>query len=142
MIQEFLFACLYIFSKREPENIVNFWGFAIKSSTFPWVLLGVSLLTGQDIFKILAGYAVGHLYEFLKYILPEQFGYRILDTPQWFRSLVNWIAAQISNVKGDNRPQQQANFIRGMHGQDAAEEFKNADNFRAFRGRGMRLGGE
>lgn len=139
MINEFLFTFMYVYCKREPDNIVNFWGFAIKTSNFPWVLLGVSLITGQDIFKILAGYAVGHLYDFLKYTLPDAFGYQLLETPNWFRRLVNWIAEKVSHI--NYRPQGQANNVRNVRGNDAAEEFRNARQFQAFRGQGMRLGG-
>ena len=133
---------MYILCKREPDNIVNFWGFAIKMKNFPWVLLGFSLLTGNDIFKILSGYAVGHLYEFLKYILPDQYGYKILDTPNWFRRVVNWVARQIISYQAAP-PQRQWNNVRNMREADPAEEFRNAPGgFAAFRGRGQRLGGE
>ena len=139
LIHEFLYALLYIVCKREPDNIVNFWGFKIKMSTFPWVLLGLSLITGQDIFKVLAGYAVGHTYEFLKFTLKDTYGYKILDTPLWFVNFVNWVAQKLFQVY--NRPQRQANNIRDIN-RDPAEDFKQAERFNAFRGAGVRLGGE
>lgn len=122
-----------------PDGIVNFWGFAIKTGYLPWVLLGITLITGQDMLKILAGYAVGHLYEFLKIILPEHYGYNLLFTPNWFKRIVNWIAAQILSYT--NPPQRQMNNVRNL-GEDPANEFNNAPAFAAFRGRGVRLGGE
>lgn len=126
--------------KREPENIVNFWGFAIKMSMFPWVLLGLTVFTGQDFFKVIVGYAVGHVYEFLKFSLPDTFGHRILETPKWFISLVNWINNKISGKIQQNR---QMNNIRNVRGEDdPAQEFNNADRFRAFGGAGARVGGE
>jgi hypothetical protein len=139
LINEFLYALMYIICKREPENIVNFWGFKIKMSMFPWVLLGLSVVTGQDIFKVLSGYAVGHLYEFLKFTLKDTYGYKILDTPDWFKRVVNWIASKLFQI--NNKPQRMANNIRDVN-RDPAQEFNNADRFNAFRGAGVRLGGE
>mmetsp|Transcript_5456 Transcript_5456/g.6203 ORF Transcript_5456/g.6203 Transcript_5456/m.6203 type:complete len:242 (-) Transcript_5456:5-730(-) len=142
LTQEFLFTMLYIFCKREPENIVNFWGFAIKTGNFPWVLLGFSLLIGNDIFKILAGYAIGHLYMYLKYILPDHYGYKLMETPLWFKKVVNWVAGKIAGYQAV-RPQRQWNNVRDLNNQDPAEEFNNAQGgFAAFGGRGVRLGGE
>lgn len=143
MAQEFLFAFLYIFCKRQPDNIISFWGFKFKTSTFPWVLLAFSLLTGSNIFKILAGYAVGHLYEFLKHILPKEHGYDLLFTPLWFKKVVNWIAGKIISFQAPP-PQRQWNNVRDLNQDDPGQEFQNArqDGFAAFRGRGVRLGGE
>lgn len=131
---------MYVYCKREPDGIVNLWGFAIKTSNLPWVLLGLGVITGQNILQNLAGYAVGHLYDFLKYILPDTFGYNILETPNWFKSVVDFIHSMVTTVK-DRAPQPQTNNVRNLNN-DAGEEFNNAPRFRAFRGPGMRLGGD
>ena len=137
--QEFLYALLYIACKREPDSIVNFWGFAIKMSNFPWVLIIFSILIGQDILRLLSGYAAGHLYEFLKFILKDTYGYRILDTPAWFQRFCFWTHWKINEYSGQPQPRAQLNNMRNPNN-DPAQEFHNA-NFRAFRGGGVRLGG-
>uniref|UniRef100_A0A7S3JMZ5 Derlin n=1 Tax=Euplotes harpa TaxID=151035 RepID=A0A7S3JMZ5_9SPIT len=138
---EFLLTFLYVFSKREPNNIVNFWGFQIKLRNFIWVLMVLSLIMGQDIMKSVVGYLVGHLYVFLKFYLPETPEYRknLLETPRWFVKLVNWINFKITGR--DNRPRPQMNNVRNVNNEPAAPA-EGSSNYSAFRGRGMRLGGD
>jgi hypothetical protein len=128
-----------VFCKRQPDGQVNIWGFAIKTGNLPWVLLFMSLITGSDMIKILTGYAIGHLYEFLKTILPETYGYDLLFTPNWFKRIFSWVAGQILSYT--NPPQRQMNNVRNMN-EDPGQQFNNAGAFAAFRGRGVRIGGE
>lgn len=79
--QPFVFALMYIWCKLEPDQQISLWGFPVKSSNLPWVLVLLSVLTGGDPFKDLIGIAAGHTYIFLKMILPNSHGYNLLKTP-------------------------------------------------------------
>mmetsp|Transcript_32656 Transcript_32656/g.32017 ORF Transcript_32656/g.32017 Transcript_32656/m.32017 type:complete len:104 (+) Transcript_32656:462-773(+) len=100
-----------------------------------------SMITGGSIFEILAGYAIGHLYEFLTQILPKEHGYDLLQTPTWFKRFVNWVDNFLF-VHKQPAGQRQANNIRNLNRDDPGQEFNNANRFGAFRGRGVRIGGE
>ena len=97
-------------------------------------MLGITLITGGDITRILSAYAVGHLYIFITVILPEQ-GTRknYLETPNWFKKIVDWVAVNVANVNLRPARQNMANNVRDP---------QNNNNFRAFRGAGMRIGGD
>jgi len=81
----------YVWCKLEPDAMVSLWGCPIKASNLPWVLLGLSLLTGGDPFKDLIGIAAGHTFIYLKLILPQSHGYNMLTTPRWCENLVKRI---------------------------------------------------
>lgn len=146
LIHEFLFSWLYVFSKREPENVVNFWGFPIKLKHFPWVLLVLQVLMGASLVSGLAAFMVGHLYIFLKFILPDEPKYRhdVLKTPRFFKNMVDWIALNVFKI--DNRPARQMNNIRIVH-RDSSNDTRpsstsSRSSYSAFRCQGVRLGGE
>ena len=61
----------------------------MKSGNLPWVLLGLSILTGGDPFHDLIGIASGHTYIYLKDILPQSHGYNFLKTPKLLEKWVN-----------------------------------------------------
>jgi len=53
-------------------------------------------------YKIISGYTIGHLYDYLKYIMPETLGYNLLETP----SVFNWMVDKM-----ENRQAQQAEEV-------------------------------
>lgn len=57
----------------------------------PWVLLLISILTGGDPFKDLIGIAAGHSYIYLKMILPNTHGHKLLETPRIFHTFIAWL---------------------------------------------------
>jgi len=85
---------MYVWCKLQPDMQVSIWGFPVKSGNLPWVLLGMSILTGGDPFKDLIGIASGHTYIYIKTILPLSHGYNMLKTPklfeEWVRRLEVW----------------------------------------------------
>jgi len=91
MGKPFVFACLYIWCKKEPlERIQFMFGFVFEAAYLPWALMGYTLITGGSVFLNLIGVAAGHLYIFLKDILPNTpYKYNLLRTPKWFENLVN-----------------------------------------------------
>ena len=90
----FVFSLMYVWCKLQPDLTVSIWGFPVKSANLPWVLLGMSILTGGDPFKDLIGIAAGHTYIYLKMILPISHGYNLLRTPklleQYIAKLEAW----------------------------------------------------
>jgi Derlin-2/3 len=81
---------LYIWSKKDPDVIVNFWfGFQFKAYQFPFALIVFRVLMGSDIKDDIAGLLAGHLYYYLKEVLPKEYGYNLLETPQFLKNYFN-----------------------------------------------------
>eukprot|EP00397_Hematodinium_sp_SG-2012_P036212 GEMP01039065.1.p1 GENE.GEMP01039065.1~~GEMP01039065.1.p1 ORF type:complete len:240 (-),score=34.64 GEMP01039065.1:1131-1850(-) len=76
-----IFAIIYYWSRREPYAQLSFFSFSIKAYQFPFVLMFVQVLMGNSLWADLIGLASGHLYYFLKEIVPAEYGYTILTTP-------------------------------------------------------------
>ena len=129
LTDEFLLALLYIWCKNNPNVPVNVWGFRVMSASLPWVFLLIRLLTGADIFKSLIGVAVGHLYIFLKITLPTTYGRRYLETPEFFKQFCVFVESKISGGGRPNAAPRPGNVNPAPQG-----------GFRAFGGRGQRLG--
>ena len=60
-------------SRREPHAVLNFFSFNIKGFQFPFVLLFFHLLMGQSIWGDLLGLGSGHIYYFLKDVVPQEY---------------------------------------------------------------------
>ena len=106
---EFLCTLMYIYCRREPEDNVQLFGVLIQTKYFPWIWIVFCKISGYEIIKIMAGYTVGHLYDYLRFILPETFGWSWLETPNWFKWVINKAAAKVHKIR--ERPQQQANEV-------------------------------
>ena len=82
-----VFMILYVWSRRNPETPMNFFGFRFKGFYIPWVMLAFSVLIGNSPVMDLLGIAAGHLYFFLQDVLPETSGAlggtRLLITPRF-----------------------------------------------------------
>lgn len=78
-----VFAILYYWSRREPYAALNFFSFTIKGYQFPFALVFFQLLIGGNIWADLLGLASGHLYYFLKEVVPAEYGYTLIKTPQF-----------------------------------------------------------
>lgn len=80
-----ILSAVYVWCQINRDQIVTFWfGIRFKAAYLPWVLLGFNfILTGRIMQEIL-GIFVGHLYFFLKFKYPQDFGgRRLLETPQF-----------------------------------------------------------
>ena len=118
------------------------------------------LFTGMNPFSDLIGVAAGHTYIYLKMVLPESHGYDLLKTPKSMDKLVATI-----NGWFEDPPAPGGRRVYGLNNDGANAEVnavnaegnplnrlpRNAragDNngggaaFRAFGGRGVRIGGE
>jgi Derlin-2/3 len=112
-----IFAIIYYWSRCEPEARLSIWGFEVKGFQLPFALIFLTLLMGGDIWRDLVGLAAGHLYFFLKDVLPVASKFNLLKTPMFIQKL----AARISQSP-----------VRTPAGPQPT---------RFFMGRGVRLGG-
>jgi Derlin-2/3 len=91
MSEPILFMIIYVWSRKNPENISNMWGVKFKSLYLPWVYCGIRVVMGGSPTLILVGIAIGHLYYFLVEILPNQNGMELIKTPIWCKDLMKWV---------------------------------------------------
>lgn len=84
-----IFAIIYYWSRCEPEAPLSIWGFQVKGYQLPFALLFITLLMGGDIWKDILGIAAGHVYHFLKDVVPAEYGSNPLKTPQFFSRFFN-----------------------------------------------------
>ena len=60
-----------------------FFGLKFKAIYLPWILMVFGLIVANDGFNELLGIFIGHVYYFLKYRYPTEFGGpNLLETPQ------------------------------------------------------------
>jgi Derlin-2/3 len=126
------FAVLYIWCKKEPMERVQFmFGIVVNSAYFPWVVIGWTVLTGGNIINHLIGVASGHLYIFLKDVLPASpYKYNFLKTPKFIENIVNKYYYVPNNNMGQGQAQQDPQQQGGAH---------RFGGWRAFGGHGVRL---
>ena len=68
----FVFSLIYIYCKKNPEQRFTFlFTFVVKGAIFPWCYLALLLLTGARWIDLVIGLVVGHMYIYLKEILPK-----------------------------------------------------------------------
>lgn len=73
----------------------------------PWVLFGINFIINQDGLEELVGILTGHLYFFLKFKYPQEFGGpNLLGTPS---ILEYYFPQRNSNVRGFGSAPPQAN---------------------------------
>jgi Derlin-2/3 len=119
-----ILSCVYIWSKNFGEGNVSLYGLVtIKAFYLPFAFLAMSVLMGDSYWPDLVGIIVGHIYYFFKDLYPISSGNHPLRTPNWLKRIVaDW---------GLGRPP-----VAGPNAAAAAAD----PGFRAFYGRGMRLG--
>uniref|UniRef100_A0A6M2DY61 Derlin n=1 Tax=Xenopsylla cheopis TaxID=163159 RepID=A0A6M2DY61_XENCH len=83
LMDPMVLSVLYIWCQLNRDAIVNFWfGTRFPAMYLPWVLLGVNLVLSGGGFMELSGILIGHLYFFLMYKYPEEYGgAQLLTTP-------------------------------------------------------------
>lgn len=85
-----LYVIMYTWSRREPEAMLNIWGFKFKSIYLPWVYVAIRLVMGGAITEPLMGIAVGHLYYFLVDVMPTVHRINLIKTPKFCVDVVQW----------------------------------------------------
>lgn len=126
-----VFAILYYWSRREPYAMLNFFSFTIKGYQFPFALVFFQLLMGGSIWMDLVGLASGHIYYFLKEVVPAEYGHTLIKTPAFLTRVMAQYTA------GGARTAGRAAAAAGVGGGGAAPPPPPP----RFGGQGHRLGG-
>ncbi|KAK3610374.1 hypothetical protein CHS0354_008650 [Potamilus streckersoni] len=84
LMDPMILSVLYIWCQLNKDVIVNFWfGTMFKAMYLPWVLFAFNMIVGGGGLSELIGIIVGHLYFFLMFKYPQDFGgVRLLNAPQ------------------------------------------------------------
>lgn len=83
LMDPMVLSVLYIWCQLNKDTEVTFWfGTRFKAMYLPWVLMGFNMiLSGGGLYEIV-GILVGHLYFFLTFKYPQDYGgRRLLNTP-------------------------------------------------------------
>jgi Derlin-2/3 len=81
------FAILYVWSKKEMDMTVTYWGFAIKAYQVPFCFMLLTLLLGGSLLNDIYGIIAGHIYYFFADLAPDLYGWNLVRTPMWFRRI-------------------------------------------------------
>ena len=110
---------VYVWSRANQTARVSFFGiFNVEGFYLPFVLVGWSLVTGNDPSEDIRGIVAGHVYYFLNTVWPRSGGPNLMKTPSAVTALMVWAF--------------------GGRGVVNATEFQ-APRVRAFQGQGRRL---
>ncbi|KAG2453542.1 hypothetical protein HYH02_001761 [Chlamydomonas schloesseri] len=121
MADSLIFMLLYVWSRQFPQQQVSIYGlFKVLAFHVPFVFVGIEfLMAGAVPYASLLGIVVGHMHYYLTVLYPAIGGPRLLVTPRFLKNLL-----------ADAGVGRRVNTHAAV-GQDA---------FRAFGGRGNRLG--
>lgn len=125
----FVMSLTYIFCKRNPnEQIMLFFIFTCKTAYLPFALLVIEFFQSQGAipWSSIIGIAVGHLFIYLKDILPVSHRKDYLGTPRWAVWFVNKVRNSSLPVVGNGGIAQGFGW--------------NQEGRRIFGGRGVRIG--
>ena len=127
LMDAMILGVLYVWCQLNRDTIVSFWfGTQFKAMYLPWVLAAFNMILGQGGLMEIMGIFVGHLYFFLMFKYPQDFGgRRFLTTPAF---LYNYLPNRRGGVAG--------------FGQAPTQRREAPDRGGAFPGGGQRLGGE
>ncbi|KAK7505872.1 hypothetical protein BaRGS_00003143 [Batillaria attramentaria] len=83
LMDPLVLSVLYVWCQLNKDMIVQFWfGTRFKAMYLPWVLFAFNLIIGSGGMMELFGIVVGHLYFFLMFKYPQDFGgARLLSVP-------------------------------------------------------------
>lgn len=117
------FSIIYYWSRREPYAQISFFSFVLKGYQLPFALLFIQLLMGGSIWGDLIGLAAGHIYYFVKEVVPQEYGVDYIKVPKFLQKFA------MENL-GNAAPR----------GHTQAQEQQRQQN-QMFQGQGNRLGG-
>ena len=92
LMNPMVMSVVYVWCQINKDYIINFWfGTQFKAMYLPWVLFAYSLIIKYDGVGELCGILIGHIYFFLMFKYPQDFGGpSLLSTPDilysWFPS--------------------------------------------------------
>lgn len=132
LMDAMILSVMYIWCQLNKEVITSFWfGMQFKAMYMPWVIMVFNWIISGSFIVQLCGIVVGHLYFFLVFKYPQDFGGpRLLETPSF---LYRYFPNQQTGISGFGTapiPRRQPN---------AENENRNGAR-QAFGGRGHVLG--
>ncbi|VDP08330.1 unnamed protein product [Soboliphyme baturini] len=85
LLEPMVLSVLYVWCQANKDVVVQFWfGTQFKAMYLPWVLAVFNMILHGGIANELTGIVVGHLYFFLAFKYPQEFGGpSLLHTPQF-----------------------------------------------------------
>jgi Derlin-2/3 len=83
-----VFMIIYVWSRKNEDSPMGFFGFSFKGLYLPWVLMAIGILMGNDPTGDLIGIGVGHTYFFLLKIVPATYGTTVIKTPDFLFNLI------------------------------------------------------
>jgi len=86
LMNPMVLAVLYVWCQFNKDQIVQFWfGTQFKAMYLPWVLLAFNMIVGSGGYMEFIGIVVGHIYFYVMYKYPQDFGGRqFIHTPAFF----------------------------------------------------------
>lgn len=78
-----VFFMLYQWSRKQPHQQVEFYGFRFHAWHIPFVMVLVAVLLGGNIQLDIGGIIAGHIYHFIHDIVPRVYGITLIRTPQF-----------------------------------------------------------
>lgn len=89
LMDPLVLSVLYVWCQLNKDTIVNFWfGTQFKAMYLPWVLFAFNVIIADGGVMELIGILVGHLYFFLMFKYPQDFGGpSLLSTPQFLYNI-------------------------------------------------------
>jgi Derlin-2/3 len=78
----------WIWCRRNPTAQLSIYMFKFSANYFPFALMAFHLLMGMSIVDDIVGIVVGHLYLFLRDMLPKTHHVDLLQTPQWLIRMI------------------------------------------------------
>eukprot|EP00758_Cryptobia_borreli_P012409 Tbor_TRINITY_DN5744_c0_g5::TRINITY_DN5744_c0_g5_i1::g.20416::m.20416/K13989/DERL2_3; Derlin-2/3 len=95
----------WVWCRRNPTAILKIYMFSFQAIYFPWALMGFHLLMGMDIVDDIVGIVAGHLFIFLKDMLPVTHMKDIIPTPVIIRQWLPDARSGLTTLTGTtNRP--------------------------------------
>ncbi len=145
MSEPLLYMIIYVWSRREPQTIVNIWGFKFKAMYYPWACTGIRVLFGSSPTPLLVGIAIGHLFYFLVEVVPAQHGYNLIRTPRFCVDFLTWVTGNTQGTPNvyvpPSRAQQPAVGSAEAPGRTTHEGLRNRNTGGSYNwGRGNVLG--
>lgn len=114
---------LYVWSKKNPNDNSNIWGFPIRGVYLPFAYLALTVLQGHPFESMIHGMAIGHLYYFLADVVPIVYGKDFLQTPSF---LINYFGYfDFTPPAAGTRPSGNRGGFGSVHGGNAGNSNNN-----------------
>ena len=121
LMEPMVMSVIYVWCQINKDTIVNFWfGTQFKAMYLPWVLFGIALIIEFKGLGELCGILIGHIYFFLMFKYPQDFGGpSLLSTPNILYSCFpnKWGSGVVGYGQAPARAPQQGGGPWGGRGQ-------------------------